>query len=250
MSRMQPPKNPKEAIISRRNPCYGFAVLADIQENKRLMSILIETRDAILAIVDPDRALKKSPIKSPLYIKQKFFHASVFCMPPLLDQVEFINLYANKNGLLNQQTMDNLCDVLQAHLEEEKPSLTPIKFEIMSDGTILARFSYNTKSQDDAPLLTLASTLDPDKKFSQWDPTNRLRYSTVAVVLCVIDTDTLSDKLTKLQEQLEIASQKLMDLGNIQIDPFHLISGYNKRTFSLKHFSMYAAIHSDHILKI
>jgi len=64
-----PPKNPKEAVESRRNPCYGFTIIADIQEHKELASILAGARDEILKIVDPDRASKQRPIRSaPPYI--------------------------------------------------------------------------------------------------------------------------------------------------------------------------------------
>ena len=44
------PSNPEEAIQSRRNPCYGFAIIADIEEQKDLISLLVETRDEILKI--------------------------------------------------------------------------------------------------------------------------------------------------------------------------------------------------------
>ena len=98
--RLLPPKNPEEAIKSRRNSCYGFVFIADIQEHTKLVSFLKNTRDALLKIVDPDREEKladpkRHPVRSPLYIKQSFFHASVFGMPPLVHKDDFVRLYAN-----------------------------------------------------------------------------------------------------------------------------------------------------------
>lgn len=246
-----PPRNPKEAVESRRNPCYGFTIIADIQEHKELTSILTETRDQILKIIDPDREKKQRPIRSPLYIKQKFFHASIFGMPPLLEEKQFIEVFANEKGLLNRDAMNKMCSTLHTHLKEQKPSLEPVKCELMdNDGTILARFAYKTLSKDEAPLLTLASQLDPEKQFSKWDPNNRLRYTTVAVVICVVDKDKISEKLAILQHQLDQASEKLKRLGAIDITQFQLINSYNKRTLSLKHISMYANIDLNNICKI
>src|SRR5579872_568327 len=240
------PKNPEEAIASRRNPCYGFAILADIQEQKELISILTETRDKILEIIDPDRATKKRPIRSPLYIKQKFFHAAVFGMPPLLEEKQFIEIFANENGLLNNNAMDKMCDVLSSHLQEEKPFLEPVKCEMMNnDGTILARFAYKTLKQDDAPLLALARQLDPEKKFSTWDPANQLRYMTVAVVICVIDYHKMTHHMNTIQKQLEISSVQLKKLGNIDVNHFQFINRHDKRTLSLKHTSMYASVNPN-----
>ena len=242
MSRMQPPKTPKEAIESRRNLCYGFGVLADLEENEHLMALLSKTRDAILNIIDPERAAKARPVKSPLYIKQKFFHAAVFGMPPLLEKNDFVRIYANEFGLLSRQAMDDMCDHLKTHLNEEEPSLTPVGFEMMKDGTILARFSYNTKSADNAPLMTLANQLDPNQKFAKWDSSNKLRNTTVAVAICVIDKDNLADKLSDVQELLTAASEELIRLGNMEINRFHFISDYDKRTLSLKNFSERAIV--------
>jgi len=172
-------------------------------------------------------------------------------MPPLLEEKQFVEVYANEKGLLNRDAMDKMCSTMQNHLEEQKPFLEPVKCELMNnDGTILARFVYKTAIKDDAPLLTLASKLDPEKKFAQWDASNRLRYSTVTVAICVVDKDKMSEKLEALQHQLDLASEKLKKLGNIDITQFQLISSYNKRTLSLKHISMYANIDRNNICKI
>lgn len=251
LRKLTPPSNSEEAIKSRRNPCYGFAIIANIQEHKELMSVLVDTRDEILKIIDPDRATKQHPIRSPLYIKQKFFHAAVFGMQPLLEEHQYIEIYANKNGLLNREVMDKMCDLLQAHLNEKKPYLEPVKCELMNhDGTILARFAYKTSDMDDTPLLTLASELDPEKNFSAWDMSNRLRYMTLTVAICVVDTDKITDKLDAIKKQIEISTQKLQELGRIEVDQFQFINSYNKRTLSLKHISMYASIVPNFINRV
>ena len=121
-------------------------------------------------------------------------------MPPLLDKEEFIEVYANESGLLNRAAMDDMCDHLKTHLNQEEPSLTPVGFEMMKDGTILARFTYNTASEDSTPLMTLSNTLDPNQKFAKWDSSNKLRNTTVTVAICVIDKDKLTDKLSDIQE--------------------------------------------------
>jgi hypothetical protein len=247
---LAPPVNSKAAIESRRNPCYGFAIIADVQEHKKLATMLAEARDEILKIIDPDRVTKQHPIRSPLYIKQKFFHAAVFGMQPVLESNQFVEVYGNDKGLLNRHVMDRMCDILHSHLQEQKPYLVPVKFELMNDGTILARFSYQTTTEDDAPLLTLTSQLDPEKKFSKWDPSNKLRFTTVAVAICVIDKDKMHDELDAIQEQLELASLKMKELGNLNVTQFQMISSYDKRTLSLKHISMYANVTTDHINRV
>jgi hypothetical protein len=245
------PNNPKEAIESRRNPCYGFAVVVDIQEHTKLLSILTEARNEILKIVDPDRAQKKHPIHSPLYIKQSFFHASVFGMTPLLEKEQYVNIYANENGLLDREVMDTMCDTLHTHLKQQKPSLEPDKCELINkDGTILARFTYKTEAKDDAPLFTLANQLDPEAKFSKWQANNKLRNTTVTVAICVIDKDKMSEKLETLQHLLDHTTAELKKLDPIDITHFHLISSYDKRTLSLKHISMYANVGRDNVCKI
>ncbi len=242
------PQSPKEAIESRRNPCYGFTIVADIQEHKELLSLLKETRDEILNIIDPNRAEKQRPIKSPLYIKQKFFHATVFGMTPLLDQKQFIEIYTHEQGILNHDAMDKMCSTLQTHLDEQKPYLEPLKCELINnDGTILAKFTYKTESNDKAPLLTLANQLDPDKKFSKWDANNPSRYANVAVVICVIDKDKMNEKLEAIQHQIDLATIKLKKLGKMDITQLHFIKSYDKRTLSLKHISIYANINRNNV---
>jgi hypothetical protein len=106
---LKPPQNPTEAINGRRNHCYGFTIVTSFEENPALTTLLRKTRDKILDIIDPDRHTKSRPIRSPQYIKQKFFHASVFGSQILLDRQEFIEIYANKDGLLNKDVMDSMC---------------------------------------------------------------------------------------------------------------------------------------------
>lgn len=248
---LKPPATPKEAIESRRNPCYGFTILADLQEHQALIKILARTRDAILKIIDPDRESKKAPIRSPLYIKQKFFHASVFGIPPLSEKKQYTQIYTSEKGALNPVVMDAMCETLQSHLNKQKPYLRPMRCELMEkDGTILARFEYKTELADDAPLRSLASQLDPDQQFSQWDTSNHLRNTTVAVAICVIDKEKMPAKLEAIQLQLHLASEQLKALGDISIQQFQFISSYDKRTLSLKHISMYACIEPSSISKI
>jgi hypothetical protein len=244
---LAPPRTPAEAVLSRRNPCYGFTLLADIQEQSPIKQLLEKARDQVLEIVDPERPLKQRPIRSPLYIKQKFFHAAVFGMQPLLDAEQFIEIYAN--DLLNQATMEEICDVAQTHLRKQKPFLMPVKFEMMNnDGTILARFAYKTsETKDEAPLLSLTSQLDPNKKFAKWDSSNQLRYTTVTAAICVIDKDKMPEKLESIQKLLATLSEELINLGRIEVTQFRLIHAYNKRTLSLKHTSTYATITEEKI---
>ena len=77
ISRMHPPKTPSEAIESRRNPCYGFGVFADLEENEKLMTIFSKTRDAILKIIDPERASNTSCKITSLY-KTKILSCGCF----------------------------------------------------------------------------------------------------------------------------------------------------------------------------
>ena len=119
-----------------------------------------------------------------------------------------------------------------------------------NDGTILARFTYETSGEEDAPLLALARFLDPGKKFAQWDASNRLRYTTVTIAICVIDTEQMKEKMPMIQAILDETSKKLMALEEIIIHKFHFINEYHKRTFSLKHVSMCAEIGADYICKI
>lgn len=248
---LQPPKNPQEAVASRRNPCYGFGAIVDLQENIGLIAVLRGAQDAVLNTIDPDRGTKSKPIKSDLYIKQKFFHASVFAMPPLLVKEDFLTLYGNKNGLLNRKAMDEMCTVLQTHIDTQKPYLEPVRCELMPDGTVLARFAYCTTSKDDSPLLTLSQQLDPNKQFAQWDATNRLRYTTVAVAICTIDKDKLSEtSLESIHSHLQQYSEKLKQLGNIDIEHFSLMNFYDKRTWSLKHITQYADVSAKQICKV
>ena len=74
---MHPPKTPSEAIESRRNPCYGFGVFADLEENEKLMTIFSKTRDAILKIIDPERASNTSCKITSLY-KTKILSCGCF----------------------------------------------------------------------------------------------------------------------------------------------------------------------------
>ncbi len=251
---LAPPKNSKEAIESRRNPCYGFAVLADIQDagKEPLISLLTEIRNAVVKIVDPNRTADQHCVRSPQYIKQKFFHAAVFGMQPLLDKDPYVSLYANKHGLLNSERMKKMCEILHVHLVEQEPCLEPVKCELMSDGTILARFAYKTKNkQDGAPLLSLVTQLDPEKQFSKWDSNNQARYTTVAIAICVIDKDNMSaEKLAAIQIQLDLSSQSLEKLGALSMNQFYMVNAYDKRTLSLKHMTMYASVTAENANKV
>ncbi len=211
------------------------------------MSLLIETRDAILKIVDPDRDNKAHPIRSPLYIKQKFFHAAVFGVPPLVDRSEFLEAYKGEESTFNSETKNRMCDTLQKHLDDEKPFLLPLKCEIMPDGTILARFAYKTVAEDDeTAVLTLGKKLDPNGQFSRWDSSNLQRYRTVAAAICVIDKDKLSEQMPEIQKLLEEATAALIALGKVRLTNFIVIDDYDKRTISPKHMSVYRTIKPCH----
>lgn len=246
--RLSPPRNSHEAIESRRNPCHGFAVIIDMQEYAAQATLFQETLNDILKIVDPDRDKKIHPIRSHEYIKQKYFHASVFGPTPWLDKSDFLGLFGRILGLLNKQTMDKICENLHMHLNEQQPSLEPARFEIMDDGTILARYEYRTKDKDKLPLQTLANQLDPEKKFGQWDG-NPKRYQTITVALGVIDKDKMPDKIKSIQHILNKATQKLVELGNTNIEQFHFFH-YEKRTLSLRHTQSAAVISHDNVFRV
>ncbi len=244
------PATPKEAIASRRNPCYGFCIIADIQSNEPLLALLAKTRDVILNSLYPERTSQKSPIRSSHFIKQTFFHATVGGMTPVLKKEDFFEIYANEQGLLTHDRMDTLCEVLKRHAQQ-KPYLSPMQCELMPDGTILARFAYKTQVEDATPLLTLATQLDPAKKFVAWDAANLARYKTVAIALSVIDKDILNDITQEsIKTQLASASRKMQELGSFPITQFQLINYFDKRTLSLKHIEMYASVGEEHINRV
>lgn len=236
MKTLTPPANPKEAIQSRRNPCYGFAVVTNLQDHYALAALLAETRDNILQVIDPDRANKTKPIKDPRYIKQKTFHAAVFGVTPLLDREQFVQAYQGDDSAFNSEVNNRINRVIQEHLDEDKPYLEPLKCEIMGDGTILARFAYKTTNSDDeTAVLTLGKKLDPEGKFARWDTGNLQRYKTVAVAICVIDTEQLAEKMPQIRGLLENSTTALQVLGRINITKFMVIEDYDKRTLSPNH---------------
>lgn len=249
LSYLKPPSTPAEAIIGRREKSFAFGINIYLQEHTKLMAFLTKTRDAILEIVDPGRAEKQKPIRDPNCIKVKRFHAAVFGTEPLLDVKEFADNYAHENGPLNDKALDAMCDVLKEHLASKKPSLAPLGCELMNkDGTILARFSYQSDG-DNKALSTLRQELDPEQKLSTWDANNPARKTTVTVVLCVLNTEQMPDKLTAINELIEKSSEDLKNIGTIQINQFQLINAYDKRTLSLKHIAIYADVTAKEIIK-
>lgn len=236
MRTLTAPKTAQEAIQSRRNPCYGIAIVSNLQEYPALASLLTEMRDVILQIIDPDRKNKVRPIKDPRYIKQKTFHAAVFGITPLLDRSEFVQTYTGENSAFNADINNRINQILQKHLDEDRPYLEPLKCEIMPDGTILARFAYKTiNAEDETAVLTLGKQLDPEGKFARWDMGNTQRYKTVAVAICVIDPEQLADKMPQIHSSIEKLTTSLQALGKININRFTVIEDYDKRTLSPKH---------------
>lgn len=243
LRRLMPPGTPSEAIASRRNPCYGFCVLVNIEEHEGLIAMLRGTLCNILGIIDPERDSKPRPVKSPLYIKQKFFHAAIFGMAPLLVEDEYKEHYTSPQGLVSPRVISNMCRVLQGYLSKQKPYLVPVGYEIMRDGTILARFLYKTSSEEDEkPLMTLTDLLDLEENFPRWDPENEARNKTVTVAVCVIDTHALCDHLPAINEILRKATIRLKTLAKVDISMLDFIEHYNKRTLSIKHIDVCAVI--------
>ncbi|MDO8954284.1 MAG: hypothetical protein Q7V63_05485 [Gammaproteobacteria bacterium] len=236
---LQAPKTPAEAIKSRRQPCYGFSVIINLSTNTELIRSLETTRDHIIAIIDPDRASKPHPVRSESYIKQKAFHAAIFGIPPLTDKEEFLES-RKTDGRLFSEISARINESLPAHLREDKPFLKPMQFELRPDGSLGARFQYETRSagagEGIPPLRSLKTRWDPENKLASWDTTNPLRDSTVFVVLCVIDTALIpADKLTQIYCLLESATAELLKLGQHAITQFQLIEAFDKRTLSDRH---------------
>jgi hypothetical protein len=143
---------------------------------------------------------------------------------------------------------------LHQHLNNEEPYLEPVNCEIIEkDGAIIARFNYKAKDTErtGTPLLDLANQLDPEKKLSSWDSSNKARHTTVAIVLCVVNRNSLDvNQLRAIEVQLALSSERIAAIGRINIEKFQMISLYDKRTLSPKHTSLYAVVEADKICRL
>ena len=98
-----PPKNnPIGTVASRRNPCYGFAVVSYIDTNlPEVNTFLMTVRDDIIKIVDPDRTPENCPRKLPGLIKTKSLHASFYGSAPYLRQDDYSTFFQSSTGGLD-----------------------------------------------------------------------------------------------------------------------------------------------------
>lgn len=242
---LTPPNSAAEAILSRRNTCYGFAVVAYLEQFPEVHDLLTETRKKIIQLIDPDRREGKSseggncPRKSENYIKVKSLHAAVFGAAPSLRQEEYYTcqFFQKPNTFSdNEETRKIFFNSLKTAFEiyqiEKAPQLEPLGLECKpQDGTILARYRFLTNDGDARPLDSLKKTMDPAGVLPVWDP-HPLRDTTVAITLCTANLSNLSQEIiAAIMMELENASELLRALGNQFIQEFTIVE-YNKRTLT------------------
>ena len=259
---VQPPSNAKEAILSRRNPCYGFVILVDTRENPdtntyasfdaNIMEQFQGVQKKILDLIVPERTQR---VRDERYIKVKFFHGAVAASPPLVDKKDYLDEYLSFTGLLDKQELEKKSETLQKYLNKVSINLNFQSFELNEkDGTILARFGFQTNDLDDkTPILNLVKEIDPDSKLPRWDETNILRNTTIAVVICSIDSVVYSEKIQEIKKLLQDASEEFKakqaasQETKLSVKGFWLLSFYDKRTLSLSHIEVYSHIAKDNI---
>lgn len=241
--RINSPKTPSESIMSRRKNCFGPALVVDIQSFPQVHDLCQRTLKSIISIIDPEREKSPFPRKSPKYIKQKYFHASVFSMTPFVNEEDFEKFYFSKAGLDGAWFLKEMQEKAQKYLIEKEPELIPQAFEYNEAlGTIFARYTFEPKDFDPhntnaAPLLDLSRILDPTGKFPIWD-SNPYRHRSVAIVLCALDVEDINEK-QKIKLILKENSEKLKTIGPLKITNLITIDKYNKRTLSEEHIHIF-----------
>ncbi len=232
---MMAPTNPQEAIKSRRDSCYGLAVVAYMEQFPDSNQFLAEIRDDINGIVD-------LATKSSQYSKVKSLHAAVAGSAPYITLEDYTasEFYKNKERRDEFGDKEFLCHMeqeLQEYLRTEQPILMPVSLEFKNgpgeDGTVLARYKWVPKTPDERPLVSLKQRLDPQTIVPAWDPNNRLRETTVAVSLCVADVRDEPLKAKKIKEILAAKSECFRQKGELSINKFTIVE-YDKRTLTQK----------------
>ena len=245
-----PPKNnPRGTVASRRDPCYGFAVVSYIEKNfPEVNTFLMATRDEIIKIVDPARTTANCPRKLPELIKTKSLHASFYGSAPYLCRDHYDIFYRSKiDGLDNGVFLLFIKEKLTSYLSELEPLLIPVGLEFKEDdGTILARYRVETKDNHERPLAFLKILLDSGRRTSApvWDP-NPLRDTTVAIVLCVAAVRDDPGKIECIKTVLNDANVGFLALGAQWITNFSLVDAYNKRTLTLGKHEIFAEVVKD-----
>lgn len=242
---LKPPKDPSAAIASRRNPCYGYAVVSYFEQNSPEMNTqLMEFRNGIIAIVDPERNLKKHPRKLMHLIKNKSLHASLYGSTPFLKKSDYFDFYQAPDGAQSGRLFEDMRDKLKTFLDTKKPILKPMQLEYREDGTIIARFEVITQDGDNRPLVTLKTDFDSSLKQQgpTWDP-NPLRDSTLAVVLCVTSLSIDSTESDSLQQYLAEKNLEFTRQPAIPMNHCSIIDYYDKRTLTReKHANTFAEV--------
>ena len=242
------PNNPREAVESRKNEWYGFAVVVDARSkpdsaelasfDEEFLSLFKKIQGGILASLNPRD-----------YAKQEFFHGSIFGMTPLKEKLEYLALYADSEGILNSDRLETMAARFQTYLNVSKPALSPAKCELLEDGSVVARFNY-VVSDDEKPLLTLAERIDPEMLFPKWGPTNTLHNTTVAVVIAVIDLNKTSElQENRIRKVLDEVNVYFKTTAHIEINGFWLISFYEQRTLSINAIEVFSHIGHDKIVE-
>lgn len=247
---LSPPHDPLSSIASRRNPCYGFAVVAYLEQNwPDVNAALMQVRNDIIGIVDPERTPANCPRRLPEVIKTKSLHASFYGSAPYIRQSEYADFFQSKEtGLDNGAVLRSLEDKLMRYLLEQEPQLIPVGLEFKAeDGTILARYRLGTNNNDARPLASLKQVLDEGRAGSAavWDP-NPLRDTTVAIVLCVVAVKDDASKLAQIKAVLTTANAAIQQLGSRYIERCSIIKAYDKRTLTRgKHVQIFSEVEKN-----
>ena len=240
------PKDPTSTVKSRREHCYGFAVVAYIEQNfTDVNNFLMGVRDNIIRIVDPERRPENCPRKLPGLIKTKSLHASFYGSAPFVHQSDYADFFKSATGLDDGRFLETVREKLAQYLNEQEPRLVPVRLEFKEeDGTILARYRVVTKDNDPRPLVSLKQLLDAGtlSHAPTWDP-NPLRDTTVAIVLCVAAVQEDLEKIEAISAVLSLANDTFQSLGEKFIEKYSVIKGYDKRTLTReKHAEIFCEI--------
>ncbi len=247
---LAPPKDPFSTVASRRNPCYGFAVVAYLEQNfPDVNAFLMQVRNDIIRIVDPERTPENCPRRLPGLIKTKSLHASFYGSAPYIRQSDYSDFFQSKGtGLDNGAVLHSVEDKLKHYLVEQEPQLIPVGLEFKEeDGTILARYRVETKDNDTRPLASLKQLLDEGRVGNApvWDP-NPLRDTTVAIVLCVAVVKEDASKIERIKAVLTTANEAIKELGTQAIDRYSIIGSYDKRTLTRgKHVQIFSEVEKN-----
>ena len=240
------PKEPKSTVKSRREYCYGFAVVAYIEQNfPEVNNFLMGVRDKIIQIVDPERRPDNCPRKRPELIKTKSLHASFYGCAPFVHQSDYSDFFKSSTGLDEGRFLETVREKLAQYLDEQEPRLVPVGLEFKEeDGTILARYRVVIKDNDPRPLVSLKQLLDAERlsHASVWDP-NPLRDATVAIVLCVAAVQEDLEKIEAIRAVVSLANATFISLGEKFIGKYSVIKAYDKRTLTReKHAEIFCEI--------